>query len=89
MIKPCIKIFVFTKNQIHTALKQTYKLIMKNSITFMPKLASNTKFENYYRLMYCRKTKFQVFSILRRQLSHRSLDNDIFECKTSNLILLS
>ena len=62
MIKSCIKIFVFTKNQIHTTLKQTYKLkVMKNSITFMPKLASNTKFENYYRLMYYRKTKFQVF----------------------------
>ena len=61
MIKSCIKIFVFTKNQIHTALKQTYKLkITKNSITFMPKLASNTKFENYYRVIYCRKTKFQV-----------------------------
>ena len=62
MIKSCIKIFVFAKNQIHTALKQTYKLkIMKNSITFMSKLVSNTKFENYYRVMYCRKTKFQVF----------------------------
>ena len=59
---------------------------MKNSIAFMPKLASNTKFENYYRVMYCRKTKFQVFfSILRRQLSHRSLDNAIFECKTKRI----
>ena len=34
---------------------------MKNSITFTPKLASNTEFENYYRVMYYRITKFQFF----------------------------